>query len=305
MNKLPCFLKAFAEILGLDTGWNCDISLATDNDNRQFPRSYDESYRGAEIVQDEFKSKSSKSLDMNKPTRSRVKLTANQRNSKRAAAFLKPLNSKFKKFNANYLRLSSAKKTVYQSLPSLKFAMSKSKLENGENTVLNMNSSQIVKFDLRNVNKDSLEEEDAMNEITCQSPTVKNRKLSSQSSIQSEEARNGRSKKISSNSSSLAVLSALKSKLGSTSAAKQADAKRANELNVSKLSVSSSKSSFRHMNKQLRKNKKKRKSVDESSSHRTVYSSRTLSETEVLENAVSWEWRRLWFQEVLSVTPSF
>jgi hypothetical protein len=232
-------------MLGLDTGWNCHISLSSDaNKNTVLTQQ-------KQIEQD--------SLENNflKLQQTVISLDERALNKNR---FKKPKAKRLKKRKLkNYL--SKSKSIFSQSLPSLKLNDTGN---SDENSLLGL-SSQIVKFDLSNIDK--TKEKSRASRKLYRLNSVDD---SFDESSSSDSSQDNQIEKIveSSNKKRLFVM----------------------EINNSKSSVSSFKSNSIAFKKTVPKNSisvSSKLQEDENSSHRTVHSGRTLSDTEILGNAVS------------------
>jgi len=119
--------RTFAEMLGLDTGWNCYISLSDDSKK--------------------FEKENVKELIENEPSKKRNK------NDKEFVLNFSPNSLHSNNSNSNLLKNLS----IYQSLPSLKLMKSKSSV---------YSSSHSVKFNLKNLRNvgEKIHEEDLVND---------------------------------------------------------------------------------------------------------------------------------------------
>lgn len=211
-------------MLGLDAGWNCHISLGNDP---------------IAILSDPQLEEETK---INSPHRE---------------SFKKPKKKLKQNFKSTYRRRRSNlinKKKIFTSLPDLKF--SKYRL-NSDQESLNGLSSQIVKFDLSNLNENKLE-----NGVVFRCKNLK--RLNSTGSY------------ISVNSNDMhqrcAVVPGQLTNMNSSS--------KSNSLKTTLSKIFNPKNIITSSSSKVQE--------DENSSHFTAHSSRTLSETDILGNAVNY-----------------
>ena len=233
-------------MLGLDAGWNCHISLGYDA-----PKPKHDLDEENPLTSNEEKSRSQR----NSTNQEEKKNLKTSKSNIYKILFKKTKNSKN---NIKYNKIRETKNSsFYKSLPNVKF----SKFRQNNKYEVNQ-TSQIVKFNLSNIDRKKVD----LNILKKKKRQLQ--RLYSTDTIESTDSDS----------------SHLEEKLKS-------DEYPATEINLSKYSVSSIKSNSTR-NKRSKFDKKHSISIssklqeDENSSHRTVHSGRTLSETEILGNTV-------------------
>ena len=274
-------------MLGLDTGWNCHISLSNKvhsggNTTNQFKTT-------ADSVISDYNEKSSNYLDTTSPERVKI-LLAKCGKSTRKHKFLNKFSHRNPRFlskrmqpqtstspNKTLSNLSGSKKYSSKSLPSLKF----------NKFGLNQDSTtQIVKFNLTNL-KYSLKKYKKLAHgegSNARSTYFKKKKLVKLNSIERSSISSSSFDENNTDDESLTQSKRLKAKKTQQYRMSESSLK-SNSISKSILKLISN-DKRRSLSSQRKPNNLEQIDDDDSSSCQTNHSGRTLSETEILGNAV-------------------
>jgi hypothetical protein len=298
------FKKTFAEMLGLDTGWNCHISLSGHTSSRFHKKQT--GVNSPDLISNDFNEKSAMESSGDKARLLNSKLN-------KPSAHALPFTSRFHKFghasnrkyynatgtatknnnnNNNNMSLNESRQFSSRSMPSIKLTKFTS---NGG--AVDTASNQIVKFNLNGVNRRSKYRK-SVSKNSHTDKYYKKKKLSTLSSADRSSISSTSLDENNSDSESTTHNSLIKSKLTAVHAPISKTAgQKTSEQSLKSSSVTksvikrftrrkSSRQSSGTAQKVHQYQLPEHRDEDSASSH-TNHSGRTLSETEILGNAVS------------------